>query len=275
MNAVIGLAGLALRTELTPKQRDYVEKIHGSGTALLGILTDILDFSKIEADRVDLEHVGFDLPELLDKVLTLVEISAQSKGLRLDVVIAPDVPGRLVGDPLRLGQVLTNLASNAVKFTAAGEVELSVTIDPWAPKDGRVQLSFEVRDTGIGMTPAQVARLFQPFSQADDSTTRRFGGTGLGLTISRRLTEMMGGTLRVESSPGRGSRFIATLQLARDTEDPRGLLDAAGHARKPRVLVVDAQPGSQPAWLGVLQGLAEHVDVRSDANERGGRVDGA
>jgi PAS domain S-box-containing protein len=228
MNAVIGMSHLALQTDLTPKQRDYLRKIDGSAKALLRIINDILDFSKIEAGRLDIESVEFDLEEVLDNLAGLVTVKAEEKGLEVLFRTDEGVPLDLVGDPLRLGQVLLNLCGNAVKFTKEGEVIVSVR----APEvqDDRAVLEFAVRDTGIGMTPEQAARLFQPFTQADTSTTRRFGGTGLGLSISKRLVEMMGGRIWVESEPGRGSVFRFTATFGR-----------AGRARAP-----SGRPGRRP-----------------------------
>mgnify|MGYP001413435802 CR=1 FL=1 len=208
MNAIIGMSHLALKTELTAKQRDYVSKIHNAGTSLLGIINDILDFSKVEAGKLDIEHVPFRLDDVLDNVSSLVAQKAFDKGLELVFDVAPDLPQALVGDPLRLGQVLTNLVSNAVKFTERGQIAVALRA---AERTGeRVLLRAEVRDTGIGMTPEQCAKLFQAFTQADGSTTRKYGGTGLGLTISRRLVELMGGSIHAESAPGEGSAFIFT-----------------------------------------------------------------
>jgi two-component system sensor histidine kinase/response regulator len=185
MNAIIGMSHLALKTELNPRQRDYVQKIHGAGTALLGIINDILDFSKIEADKLTLEKTDFDLEEVMSGVSTVIGQKVFDKGLELLFDVTAEVPRRLVGDPLRIGQILTNLVNNSVKFTENGEVHVKVSV---AERYGdRTKLEFAVRDTGIGMTPEQSARMFQPFSQADGSTTRKYGGTGLGLTICKRL----------------------------------------------------------------------------------------
>ncbi len=211
MNAIIGMSHLALKTALDPRQRDYIAKVHGAGTALLGIVNDILDFSKIEAGRLEIEHVPFALAQVLTNVTTLLDDKAHEKGLALTVEVAPEVPPALVGDPLRLGQVVTNLVSNAIKFTEEGHVAVRVLLLE-RRADG-VQLQLEVRDSGIGMTQAQTARLFQAFSQADGSTTRKYGGTGLGLTISKRLVEAMGGSIAVDSTPGRGSSFWFTLRM--------------------------------------------------------------
>ncbi|MBT3260363.1 MAG: sensor protein barA, partial [Deltaproteobacteria bacterium] len=191
MNAIIGMAHLALRTNLDPKQADYVRKIHGSGQHLLGIINDILDFSKIEAGKMDVEVVSFDLDQVLDNVGSLIGSKAAAKDLELIFDIDLDLPRHLQGDPLRLGQVLINYANNAVKFTESGEIIVRVRADERLGQD--VLVRFEVQDTGIGMTQEQQSKLFQAFAQADTSTTRKFGGTGLGLTISKKLVNMMDG----------------------------------------------------------------------------------
>ncbi len=209
MNGIIGLSHLALKTDLDPKQRDYVAKIQSSAHALLGIINDILDLSKIEASKLKLESTTFHLDQVLERVSTLVTLQAQEKGLELCVSRPPNVPLALVGDPLRLGQVLANLATNAVKFTERGEVVLAV--ERIGQDDEQAVLKFSVRDTGIGLTEEQRSRLFRPFTQADGSTTRKYGGTGLGLTISKQLVELMGGQIDVESTPGRGSTFAFTI----------------------------------------------------------------
>ncbi len=208
MNAIIGMTHLALKTDLTPKQRDYLSKVRIAAGALLGIINDILDFSKIEAGKLDIEEAEFHFEEVLENISTVVSQKAQDKNLEFLIAAAPDIPPNLVGDPLRLGQILINLVNNAVKFTEKGEVVVSVSLEEQT--SSLVKLKFSVRDTGIGMTPEQSARLFQAFSQADTSTTRRFGGTGLGLSISKRLVEMMGGTIWAESAAGIGSTFCFT-----------------------------------------------------------------
>ena len=211
MNAVIGMAYLALKTPLSEKQRDYVTKIHNAGTSLLGVINDILDFSKIEAGRLDIEAVDFRLDDVIASVTSITAQKAQDKGLEFLVDVADSVPQTLVGDPLRLGQVIANLINNAIKFTEQGEVYLTVELLEQVGE--RARLGFSVMDTGIGMTPEQAARLFQPFSQADASTTRKHGGTGLGLTICRRLVELMGGEIWLESEPGAGSTFLFTVSV--------------------------------------------------------------
>ncbi len=216
MNAIIGLSHLALRGPLSGPLRDYLEKIQGSAKALLGIINDILDFSKIEAGRLTIERIPFSLGDVLKQVVAVTEQRATEKGLELIVRMSPDLPDAWTGDPLRLGQVLTNLIGNAIKFTATGQVLLDI-----APAPGG--LVAEVRDTGIGMTDEQRTKLFQSFVQADTSTTRRYGGTGLGLAISRRLVEMMGGTITVDSTPGVGSAFRFSIHAMPGPDQPRVL----------------------------------------------------
>jgi signal transduction histidine kinase/CheY-like chemotaxis protein len=215
MNAIIGMAFLALQTELSSRQRDYIAKVHQAATALLGIINDILDFSKVEAGKMELELAPFRLEQVLNNALALVQQSAQEKGLELALEVAERElladGAMLLGDALRLGQVLTNLLSNAVKFTERGSVRLTVQLAR-READG-VALRFIVRDTGIGMDREQLSRLFREFSQADGSTTRKYGGTGLGLAISHKLVEMMGGRIRANSAPGRGARFTVHLWL--------------------------------------------------------------
>lgn len=236
MNAIIGLSDLGLGIGgLTPKLRDYLGKINSSSRALLSILNDILDYSKVEAGRLELESMNFRLEEVLANVAGLFNVRAEEKGLELVFEITPRVPEVLVGDPLRLGQVLNNLVGNAVKFTDRGEIHIKV--EESAAEPGYSTLDFAIRDTGIGMSEEQLSRLFQAFSQADGSITRRFGGTGLGLTISKRLVEKMGGDISVESTPGKGSVFRFTLRFpvaaqARFERPATGL-------RGMRVLVVD------------------------------------
>ena len=203
MNAVIGMAHLALQTDLTPRQADYVKKIQRSAHSLLGIINDILDFSKIEAGKMQMESVDFSLDEVLDNVSTVVGVKVHEKELEFLMDTPHDVPMALVGDPLRLGQVLINLCNNAVKFTQAGEIVISTRAVE--KEEESVTLQFCVRDTGVGLTEEQKGKLFQAFSQADTSTTRKYGGTGLGLTISKRLVNMMGGEIWLRANLERGA----------------------------------------------------------------------
>lgn len=265
MNAVIGMAYLALKTELSAKQRDYVEKIHRAANALLGIINDILDFSKIEAGKLDLEAIDFSLTEVLDNVATVTGQRLTEKGLAYRCEVAPEVPDHLLGDPLRLGQVLTNLVSNAVKFTSNGEIHVRCSLLDSGPDS--VHLRFEVRDTGIGMTPEQLARLFQAFTQADGSTTRKYGGTGLGLTISKRLVEMMGGAIDVQSEYDRGSAFSFALCFHTSTQPvSHGATSATSLAGR-RVLVVDDDLDAQEVLASALRGFRMQVNTAATAAE--------
>ena len=257
MNAVIGLSHLALRTDLSPQQRDYLRKIHFEGNALLGVINDILDFSKIEAGKMGLEFAPFWLDEMLDSVILLVSPKAQEKGLELLLRIAPDVPPGLSGDALRIRQVLLNLISNAIKFTATGQVKIDVSAVPLS--DAQINLHVAVSDTGVGLSPEQQSGLFQAFTQADSSITRKYGGTGLGLAISRRFVEMMGGSIEVTSELGTGSTFSFSVQMGlaqelRRDERPR---DAA---RGKHVLVVDDNPTARQILCEQLHILGMRVD---------------
>ena len=265
MNAVIGMTHLALQTELTPKQRDYLRKIDGSAKALLRIINDILDFSKIEAGRLDIESVEFDLEEVLDNLASLVTVKAEEKGLEVLFRTEPGVPLHLVGDPLRLGQVLLNLAGNAVKFTEEGEIVVSTRAVE--VREDRAVLEFSVSDTGIGMTPEQAAKLFRPFSQADTSTTRKFGGTGLGLSICKRLVEMMGGEIGVESEPGKGSVFRFTAAFGRPGRPRARLSSLVGDLRGLRVLVVDDSETSREILAESLRSMTFDVGLATSGEE--------
>ena len=211
MNAVIGLSYLCLQTDLSGKQRDYLQKINGSAKSLLGILNDILDISKIEAGKMEMDRIPFELEEVMGNLSTIVGVRSQEKNIEFRLETAPNVPSSLIGDPLRLGQVLINLAGNAVKFTEKGEVLVRVDLEK--ESDDQVTLRFTVKDSGIGMSKKEIDNLFRPFTQADTSITRKFGGTGLGLSISKRLVEMMGGRIWVESTSGSGSKFIFTARF--------------------------------------------------------------
>ncbi len=267
MNAIIGMTHLALRTALSDQQRDYLHKIQLSAQHLLGIINDILDFSKVEAGKLSLERIDFQLLPVLDNVFTLIGAKAAEKGLELVLDVAPEVPNFLVGDPLRLGQVLINLGSNAVKFTERGEVLVRVQR---LPAEGDVvRLQIEVQDSGVGLSAAQQAQLFQSFHQADASTSRQFGGTGLGLAISQRLVQMMGGEIGVRSEPGRGSTFWFSVELAAGAlpeggPAPRG--DPA-QLRGRRVLAVDDNESARLVADRLLGSLGLQVATAADGDE--------
>ncbi len=263
MNAVIGLSHLVLKTDLTARQRDYIVKVQTSGQHLLGIINDILDFSKVEAGKLDLESADFEIEKLLDNTSSLVADKAHAKGLELVIDIAPDVPSSLVGDSLRLGQILLNFANNAVKFTEKGEIVVSVRASERTERD--VLLHFRVQDTGIGLAPEQMQRLFKSFSQADTSTTRRFGGTGLGLAISKKLAELMGGEVGVESEPGKGSTFWFSARLALATAKKREFVPNPD-LRGRRALVVDDNDHARAVIADMLEGMTfVTTGVRSGA----------
>jgi len=238
MNAIIGMSHLALQTGLDRKQRNYIEKVNRSAESLLGIINDILDFSKIEAGKLDLESIEFRLNDVMENLAGIVGLKTEEKDLELHFRIAPEVPLVLVGDPLRLGQILLNLANNAVKFTPEkGEIVISIATTGHSEKD--VTLLFSVQDTGIGMTDEQKSKLFQSFSQADTSMTRKYGGTGLGLAICRRLTKLMQGDIWVESEPGRGSTFYFTASFGLGTQQEAPAERAADDLSGLRLLVID------------------------------------
>ena len=237
MNAVIGLSDLCLKTELNTKQEDYLEKIHASANALLGIINDILDFSKIEAGKLDIEAIPFEIDEVLENLATVALVKTQEKGLELMFDRSPEVPSVLIGDPLRVGQILVNLCNNAAKFTEKGEILVSIKLS--GRSGDRVVLQCTVRDTGIGMTPEQQSRLFQSFSQADTSTTRKYGGTGLGLAISKQLVEMMNGNIWVESEEGVGSTFGFDIELGVGKETRKRVFEPTPDVKGLHALVVD------------------------------------
>jgi PAS domain S-box-containing protein len=264
MNAILGMTYLALKTELTPKQHDYLTKTKAAAQSLLGVINDILDFSKIEAGKLDMEKADFRLEDVFENVSSVVSQKAHEKNLEFLIAAQRDLPSNLVGDPLRLGQILINLVNNAVKFTERGEIVVTVAL---AEKVlDRVNLKFLVRDSGIGMTPEQSARLFQAFSQADASTTRKYGGTGLGLSISKRLVEMMDGNIWVESSYGTGSvfHFTAWFGIGSEETQRRHLIpDIAGI----RVLVVDDNQLAREIFIDSLKGLALRAESASSGED--------
>jgi PAS domain S-box-containing protein len=266
MNAVIGMSHLALKTDLTPKQQDYLSKIQSSANSLLGIINDILDFSKIEAGKLDIETVDFNLEDVLENLGNLVTVKAQEKkGLEVLFATDADVPRFLVGDPLRLGQVLLNLAGNAVKFTDTGEIVVATQMK--SKSSDRLTLQFTVSDTGIGLTEEQIGKLFQSFTQADTSTTREFGGTGLGLTISKRLVEMMGGDIWVESQPGQGSQFHFTVVFGLGAEKARRHFVPEPDLRGLKVLVVDDNATSRTIFREMLESFTFDVHLAASGKE--------
>jgi PAS domain S-box-containing protein len=264
MNAVIGLSHLALKTDLTPRQRDYVLKIKSSGQHLLGIINDILDFSKIEAGKLSIENIDFDLDKVLENVGNLMSEKASAKGLELIFEVEPTVSTHFRGDPLRLGQILINFCNNAVKFTETGEVAVQVRVLEDNPDSQFVE--FSVSDTGIGMSEAQIERLFQAFEQADASTTRKYGGTGLGLAISKQLTELMGGKVSVKSESGKGSTFRFTARLGKGTATQRPRL-LQSDLRGRRVLIIDDNPHARAVLANMLTNMSLVADEAASGEE--------
>jgi len=265
MNAIIGMSHLALQTSLDTKQRNYVEKVHRAGENLLGIINDILDFSKIEAGKMAMESIDFHLEDVMDNLANLVGMKTEDKGLELLFASAPDVPTALVGDPLRLGQVLINLGNNAVKFTEAGEIVVGV--DKVADSADGVELHFWVKDTGIGMTPEQCGKMFQSFSQADASTTRKYGGTGLGLAISKSLVEAMQGRIWVESTPGQGSTFHFHARFGVQANPQARRAYRSDDLKGVRVLVVDDNASAREILSTMARSFGLEVDVARDGTE--------
>ncbi len=265
MNAIIGMSLLALQTELNDKQRNYIEKVHRSGQNLLGIINDILDFSKIEAGKMSMEEVAFQLEDVMENFANLISMKTEDKGLELIFTAAPDVPTALLGDPLRLGQILTNLGNNAVKFTERGEIVMGVETVAQGTDD--VELHFWVKDTGIGMTPEQCERLFQSFNQADASTTRKYGGTGLGLAISKTLVELMGGRIWVESTLGQGSvfHFHAHFGLQKEPQEKR--MFRADELRGLRVLVVDDNASARDILSDMVRSFGLDAEVAASGEQ--------
>ncbi|BBP01451.1 PAS domain S-box protein [Sulfuriferula nivalis] len=263
MNGIIGLTHLALRTQLTMQQQDYLNKIMHSAQSLLTIINDILDFSKIEAGKLELEAINFDLDQTFSNIINLVGQHAAEKGLELVIRHATTVPNELIGDPLRLGQILLNLTSNAVKFTERGNIMIGV-----APAETHISgvpaWRFYVTDTGIGMTPKQLENLFEAFTQADTTTTRQYGGTGLGLVICKRLVEKMGGSISVESAPGLGSTFFFTIPLPVSTLSKPPLRLSNEYISSIRALVADDNPVALQAIVEMLHAFGIEATGVSD-----------
>jgi PAS domain S-box-containing protein len=281
MNGIIGMTGLLLDSALSDEQREYADMVRRSGEHLLDIVNDILDFSKIEAGKLDMEHLDFDVRTTVEDTVALVAERAYAKGLELACLVQSDVPTRLHGDPGRLRQVLVNLLGNAIKFTERGDVVLTVTVgtDDGAGAAGALLVKFEVTDSGIGLMPGQQAKLFQPFIQADGSTTRKFGGTGLGLAICKKLVEMMGGQIGVNSTAGVGSTFWFTVRCVVRPEDVRQAAPSPASLQRCRMLIVDDHPLCRQTLEHQLRGKAlacesaeggvQALDVLRNAAERG------
>ncbi|MBD9417357.1 response regulator [Pseudomonas sp. PDM16] len=258
MNAIIGMSHLAMKTELNPRQRDYLNKIQQAGQHLLGIINDILDFSKIEAGKLTIEHIEFDLQQVLENLSSLIGDKVGSKGLELVFNLDPELPQHLLGDPLRLGQILVNYANNAVKFTEQGEVEVILRAEQRGEES--LLLYMGVRDTGIGLTSEQQSRLFESFQQADSSTTRKYGGTGLGLAICKSLAEAMGGHVGAQSEAGRGSLFWCRVPLGIAPRQSQRLL-AQTDLRGRRVLVVDDNDSARQVMRDMLESMSFRVEA--------------
>jgi len=265
MNAIIGLGYLTLGTQLTGQQRDYVRKIRSSAQILLSIINDILDFSKIEAGRLILESAEFCLDDVLNNLADLVGVKAAEQGTEFLFAMESNVPRSLVGDSLRLGQVLINLANNAVKFTTAGEIVISIELsDKHADK---ALLRFTVQDTGIGIEKDNFVKLFQPFSQADSSMTRKYGGSGLGLVICKQLVEMMGGEISVDSKPGKGSRFSFTAEFGLPKDKKERVLLCPTSVRGMKILIADNNRTSAKLIAKFLTSLAFKADIAASGQE--------
>ncbi|MCP4701612.1 MAG: response regulator [Gammaproteobacteria bacterium] len=272
LNAIIGLTRLAMKTELTDKQRNYLEQVDSSSHVLLGVINDILDFSKIEAGMLDIESIDFHLQDVLDNLSTLLGARIEEKGIKLVMKISADTPRSLTGDPLRLGQVLVNLTGNAVKFTEKGEINVSVELEK--AQGEKVTLRFSVRDTGIGIPPDKITGLFEAFAQADETTSRKFGGTGLGLTICNRLAAIMGGNIHVDSHPGQGSVFSFSAPFGRRADEPAGSRPDASrpeeiiqNIRGARILLVEDNKINQQVARETLEGAGLLVEIANNGKE--------
>ncbi|MBP7484867.1 MAG: response regulator, partial [Aquabacterium sp.] len=265
MNAVLGMTHLALMDELPDRARNYVDKAHRAASNLLQILNDVLDVSKIESGKLELETTDFQLESVISNMADVLGVKAEEKGLELLFTAPPDIPTGLIGDPTRLGQILINLGNNAIKFTAKGEILIGCEVQRMEPQD--VTLHFWVRDTGIGMNTEQLDRLFQPFTQGDSSTTRQFGGTGLGLTISKQLTELMAGQIWVDSQPGHGSTFHFTARFGLQKQAPNRRALLASELQGKRALLVDDNPAAREVLGEMTRRLGFNVDVASSGEQ--------
>lgn len=262
MNGVIGMTELLLETELDETQRDYAEIVRKSGENLLGLINNVLDFSKIEARKLDLEIIDFDLRVTMDDILSILSIRAADTGLELICRIDPAVPSYLRGDPGRLRQVITNLAGNAIKFTPAGEVVVSVAIE--SEQEGMVKILFEIHDTGIGIPESRKAAIFDPFTQVDSSTTRKYGGTGLGLAICKQLAELMGGEIGVECHEGHGSTFWFTACFERQPAGTQPVFEPTLDIKGTRILVVDDNATNLKLMSTLLENWGCHYETACD-----------
>ncbi|NVM21180.1 MAG: response regulator [Desulfobacterales bacterium] len=253
LNAIVGFAGMALKQDLSPKLRNYMDTVETSAQILLGIIKDILDLSKIDAGKLDMETIDFQLRDVLENLSAVFHDEAVEKGIKMAISLAEDVPCELIGDPLRLGQILMNLTSNAIKFTEKGEIIIKVVCAEKSPD--KAVLEFSVKDTGIGIPRESIAKLFTPFTQADGSTTRRYGGTGLGLTICKRLVDMMDGEIRAKSEPGQGSAFYFTANFGRQSEDKE---------KRPVASSVSTEPVTIERLRGATILVAEDNTINQD-----------
>ncbi|HQB65571.1 MAG TPA: response regulator, partial [Fibrobacteraceae bacterium] len=265
MNAIIGMSHLISETDLNERQRGFVNRISRTAKALLGIINDILDFSKIEAKKQELENIPLSLSEVMDEVAALVQVRIAGKPIELILDIDPLIPDALIGDPLRLSQILINLVNNASKFTEKGDILVKVEKKLQTELD--VTLKFSISDTGIGMTPDQLSHLFQAFTQADGSTTRKYGGTGLGLAISKSLVELMGGELKVESESGKGSCFFFTVTLPINSENKRPLPWEENEDEVGNVLVLENNLSAQKTISRYLEVLHYSTEVANNPEE--------
>ena len=265
MNAIIGFSRLAMDTNLSARQEQYIEKIGNASKSLLNIINDILDFSKIEAGKLSMEAIPFKLDTVLENVANLVRLEAEKKELEFLLDIPQEIPFGLVGDPLRLGQILINLSNNAMKFTETGKVIIS--LERAGEEPGRIKIRFKVTDTGIGIPPDRISSLFQAFSQADSSTTRKFGGTGLGLAICSRLVEMMDGEINVQSDPGNGSTFSFTAWFGTQTKEKREVYHPQGALKNLKVLVVDDLPDARHIFCNMLSSFSFQADQACSGKE--------